>query len=312
MRTTILYQADQKLGKYKKYRIPSHNNPYYSRQDDTDNIKRYGGESADEYQNLILGRHGAAAEQVLSADSIKRQPFDFYSYRFSNNNKVKGETYEQVFDRPRLPQDLTSVYASIDPGFIDPTIINIWGKDKKGIWRNYLRYRTQRIDYPEVERIINWLDDFYHFSLIGIDIGAGGNGESLLQGLSSRAEYKSKQYDKRTVGINFGESVVVGRNDVNNADIKKDVKAVGTEELIRRIEDAEIIFSEVDAEGTSELERIGKQKGINGVDKYFIMSDSGKGKSGQDHHYASCIVFAMMIRDVSGKKRKKLGRSFNG
>lgn len=123
---------------------------------------------------LVLGRHGSAAEQVLNADSIKRQSFDFYSYRFTSNNKVRGETYQQVVDRPRLPEDVTIVYLSVDPGYVDPTVMNIWGQDKKGIWRNYVRYRTQRIDYPEVEKIINWLDDEYHFAQIGIDIGAGG------------------------------------------------------------------------------------------------------------------------------------------
>lgn len=256
-----------------------------------------------------MGRHGTPAQQVLSSESIKRESFDFYSYRFTQNNKVKGETYEQVLDRPRLPEGLTRVYLSVDSGYVDPSVLNIWGQDKKGIWRNYVRYRLQRIDYPEQERIINWLDDVYAFSLIGLDIGAGGNGASLLQGLSSRDEYKPKQYSKRIIGVNNGESVVVGRNDTTGNDIKKDVKSVGTEELIRRIEDTEIIFSELDAEGTSELEKIAKQRGINGVDKYFIMSDSGRGKSGSDHHYASCIVFAMMIRDSGGKKKKKLGRS---
>lgn len=171
---TINYYADQKFGKFKKYRIPSHNNPHYSRQDDIDNIKRFGGESSDDYQNLVLGRHGTPAQQILSSDSIKRQSYDFYSYRFNNNNKVKGETFQQVFDRPRLPEGLEKVYLSCDPGYVDSTIINIWGLDKKGLWRNYIRYRTNRIDYPEIEKILNWLDDQYHFSLLGIDVGAGG------------------------------------------------------------------------------------------------------------------------------------------
>lgn len=250
---------------------------------------------------------------MLSSESIKRESFDFYSYRFSHNNKIKGEVYTQIFDRPRLPEGLHKIYCSVDPGYVDNTIINIWGQDKKGIWRNYIRYKTNRIDYPEIEKILNWLDDTYNFSLLGIDVGAGGNGASLMQGLCTRDEYKTKGYSKRTLGVNFGEGVVVGRNENTNTDIKKDIKSLGTEELVRRIEDKEIIFSELDAEGTNELEKIAKQRGINGVDKYFIMSDSGKGKSGSDHHYASCIVFAMMVRDSnSGKKKKKLGRSFNG
>lgn len=307
---TINYFADVKFSKFKKYRIPSHNNPFYSRQDDIDNIKRFGGETSDDYVQLVLGRHGTPAQQVLSAESIKREPYDFYSYRYSNNNKVKGESFQQVLDRPRLPSDLVRIYIAIDPGFVDPTVINILGMDKKGVWRNYVRYRLHRILFPEQEQIIDWLDDAYNFSLLCIDVGAGGNGSSLLQGLETREQYKHKGYSKRSFGVNNGESVVIGKNEQTGMDIRKDTKSVATEELVRRIESAELVFSELDAEGTSELERISKQRGINGVDRYFIMSDTGKGKSGSDHHYSSLLTWAMAVRDNAGKRKKKLARSF--
>lgn len=310
LQNSILYAADQKLGKFKKYRIPSHNNPYYSRADDRDNIKKFGGENADDYQRLVLGRHGAAAQQVLSPDSITRQSFDFYTYRYSSNNKVKGEDYQYVLDRPRLPEGLVEIYACCDFGYVDPTVINIIGKDKKGIWRTYVRYRLQRIQFPEQEAIINWLDDAYNFTLLGMDIGAGGNGASILQGLSTREQYKHKRYEKRIIGFNNSEAIVVGKDENTGNDIKKDSKAVGTEELVKRIESKDIVFSELDAEGTAELEKIAKQKSIGGVDRYFIMSDTGKGKSTSDHIYAAYIVFGLMIRDTSIQRKKKLGRSF--
>lgn len=306
---TALYAADQKFAKYKKYRIPSHNNPYYSRADDIENIKRYGGETADEYLQLVLGRHGSPATQVLSQDSIKQESFDFYSYRFTQNNKVKGETYEYVLERPKLPEGLTECIAVIDPGFIDPTVIHVIGKDKKGVSRVYLRYKFQRIQFPEQETIIDWLDDRYGFTYIGIDIGAGGNGASLLQGLQSREQYKHKRYDKRILGFNNSEAIVIGRDDERGTDIKKDSKAIGTEELVRRIEQGDLVFSEFDAEGVNELSRISKQKGMNGVDRYFIMSQSGKGKDSSDHIYASLLIWGLMVRETGGKRKKKLGRS---
>lgn len=309
LQNSILYAADQKLGKFKKYRIPSHNNPYYSRQDDIDNIKKFGGENADDYQRLVLGRHGAAAQQVLSPESIKRQSFDFFSYRYSSNNKVKGETYQYALDRPKLPEGLEAVYACCDFGYVDPTVINIIGKDKRGVWRTYVRYRLHRIQFPEQEMIIDWLDDVYHFTLLGMDIGAGGNGASILQGLSTREQYKHKRYEKRILGFNNSEAIVIGKDENTGHDIKKDSKAVGTEELVKRIESGDIVFSELDAEGTAELERISKQKSIGGVDRYFIMSDSGRGKSNSDHIYAAYIVFGLMIRDTGTKKKKRLGRS---
>lgn len=309
IRNMLLYNTDQKFTKYKKYRIPSHNNPFYTRQDDTDNIKRYGGVQSDEYQQLVAAKPGSAALQIIGADTIKRQSYDFYSYRYSNNNKAKGEDYRIAFDRPRLPEGLKEVIAAIDTGFVDPTVINVLGRDNKGIWRTYLRYRMTRIDFPEQEKIIDWLDDVYHFDRIGIDIGAGGNGASIMQGLNTRNEYRDKKYNTRVFGYNNSEGILVGRDD-EGKEIKKDAKSVGTEELVKRIEDGYIVFSELDAEGTSELERLGKQKGMNGVDRYFIISDTGKGKSAQDHIYSAYVVFGLMIREYQDTKRKKkLGRS---
>lgn len=135
------------------------------------------------------------------------------------------------------------------------------------------------------------------------------NGASLLQGLQSREQYKHKRYDKRILGFNNSEAIVIGRDDERGTDIKKDSKAIGTEELVRRIEQGDLVFSEFDAEGVNELSRISKQKGMNGVDRYFIMSQSGKGKDGSDHIYASLLIWGLMVRETGGKRKKKLGRS---
>lgn len=216
---------------------------------------------------------------------------------------LKGQTFDTVFGRPALPEYVTQVILTIDPGYIDPTIMNVWGMSKFGVWRNFARYRTQRVDFPQIEKIIAWLDETYMFSYIGIDTGAGGNGTSILQGLHTRDEYKGKMFDKRVVGISFNEALIVGRNEETHTDIKKDVKAIGTEELVKRIESGQIIFSELDVEGISELERISKTKTASGADRYFVASENNKGKSAQDHHYASCVVFAMLIRDFRQNKK---------
>lgn len=307
---SVLYQVDQKSQQFKKYRIPAHNNPYYTREDDISNIREWGGETSDNYVQQVLGRHGSAAFQVLSAESITREAYDFFTYRFSNSNKNKGETYQDVLDRPKLPQDLILVVAALDCGFVDPTLVNILGLDAKGIWRTYVRYRLTRIDFPEQEKILNWLDDTYHFHQIGIDIGSGGGGAGIMQGLILRDEYKYKKYDRRIKGFNFSEAIVVGMND-NNQEIKQDAKSFAAEQLVKRIEESNIRFSELDAEGTSELEKIAKQRSMGGVDRYFIMSESGKGKSANDHCFAAYLIFALLTKDLSliKQKKKKLGRS---
>lgn len=310
LRNSVLYQVDQKSQQFKKYRIPSHNNPYFTREDDITRIRESGGENSDEYQQQVLGRHGSAAFQVLSAESITREPYDFFIYRYSITNKNKGETYQDALDRPKLPDGLMFIVAALDTGLVDPTVINVIGLDNKGIWRVYVRYRLTRIDFPEQERIFNWIDDAYHFQQIGIDIGPGGGGSGVMQGLILRDEYKHKRYAERIKGFNNSEGIVVGMDD-NNQEIKQDAKSYAAENLVKRIEDGNIRFSEIDAEGTSELEKIAKIRSIGGIDRYFIMSDTGKGRGTNDHHFASMLVFALLTKDshLVRQKKRKLGRS---
>ncbi len=307
LRTSVLYYLDQKSDKYKKYRIPAHNNPYYTREDDIDNIKRYGGENTDEYLQLVLGRHGAAAFQVLSRDDIKTEAFDFYSFRFSNADKNKGQTYQSALQRPDTPSSLQAIVAAIDTGFVDPTIVSILGLDARGIWRTYVRYRLTRIDFPEQEKFIDWLDDVYRFTKIGIDIGPGGNGASILQGLMTRDDYRSKRYKDRVYGYNNTEHIVIGTNE-HGEEIKQDAKGVATELLVKNLQTKRIVFSELDIEAIAELEKLAKQKGVSGIDRYFILSDTGKSRGNEDHVYASYVVFSLLTREpMITKRKKKLG-----
>lgn len=174
LRNSVLYVLDQQTPKYKKYRIPSHNNPFYTKEDDNDNIRRYGGENDDRYQQLVLGRHGAAAFQVIPRETISVETFAFYNYRYTSSQVLKGVKYDEVLQRPDLPDAVESVILAVDPGFVDPTLIQVIGMDSKGIWRVYSRYRLTRIDFSEQEKIIDWLATYYKANIISMDIGAGG------------------------------------------------------------------------------------------------------------------------------------------
>ena len=198
--------------------------------------------------------------------------------------------------------------AGIDVGFVDPTIIQIFGL-KRDKWYLVARYLLQRIETPEQEKIINWLHEHFKFTKIMIDIGAGGNGSSILQSLRSREEYKGKRYENIIHGVQFGEKLLSGYNE-RSEELMKDTKTIGADELIRRLHAKEIVLSELDGEALSQLERIAKQKSINGDIKYFVIGESGKGISANDHIFASFICFAMGIRNLHFmKQRKKLGRA---
>ncbi len=52
LRNSVLYILDMQTPKYKKYRIPAPNNPFYTYENYLDDLRRYGGEQDDRFQQL--------------------------------------------------------------------------------------------------------------------------------------------------------------------------------------------------------------------------------------------------------------------
>jgi hypothetical protein len=293
LRNSALYELDMRRPKYKKYRIPSPNNPYFTLDDWNDSLRKYGGIEEDIFQQLVLGRHGSASFQVIPRDAFSIEPFDFYSYRFANTDKLKGKSFEDNLKLHTL-KGYDAVLFSIDTGFSDPTVIQVIGlKDEK--YRTLVRYRLTKIDYPEQERIIHYLTKHYNPSKIAIDVGAGGGGAGMYQSLISREEYTTGKYNERIITVLFNERVSVGRTD-DDTELSEVFRSWGSKELARMVTEGVLIFSEVDVEGLSQLERLTRQKRITGNDHYFIMGERGNGASDDDHIFASYLCFVYALR----------------
>lgn len=303
LRNSLLYYADKKLSGFKRYHIPSHNNPYFTFQNNIDRLKEFGGEESDEYQQSVLGRHGKAAFAVITRDQIPQKTFPLYYYRYSGNELQRGIHYAEHLDRPNLDK-YNALCAGIDCGFVDPTIISVVGRLSTGIWQLVARYRLHRVDFSTQEKIIDWLHQFYKFEKIGIDIGSGGGGTQILHSLLYRDEYKKKGYENVIIPVQFGERVTVGY-DSEGKELTVTTKTLGASLLIERLQQGELELSEIDHEGVSQLERITKQRGVNGDDKYFILSEKGNGPAPDDHLFASLICWSIATRDLSFQKRKK-------
>lgn len=315
LRNSVLYLLDMQSPKYKKYRIPAPNNVMgYSYENYLDDLRRYGGEADDRFQQLVLGRHGAAAYQVIPRESITIETYPFYNQRYNSNHVSKGQHYSEILQRQSLPQGLNRVMFAIDPGFADPTIIQIIGRDDKNIWRTYNRIRLTRIDFNEQQNIIHWLDSYYNPDQIVIDIGAGGNGSSIMHNMMYGEPYKNRNYEKRFMGVQFKENVLSGY-DEEGEELFQEAKSFAATELARIIQEGRLRFSEIDNEGLSQMERVAKKKSMNGRDTYFVISEkgaSGKGGVGadeDDHIFASFICFTLASReDVINPHAKKLGK----
>jgi len=295
MRNTALYVLDVKTPKFKKYRIPAPNNPYFTKADWDDAVIKFGGESSDTFQQLVLGKHGSPSFQVISRDQMKLVPIDFYSYRYTAADKDKGKQFSELLPIIKL-KNVESSLLAIDPGFSDPTIIQLMGFSE-GSWKCFARYRLQRIDYPEQEKIIDYLARSYNVSKISIDIGAGGGGAGILQSLKTRPEYASFDYSTRMEGVQFNEKVNVASFD-NNVEITESFKAWATNEMIKYISNGFLVFSEIDAEGVSQLERVARQKRTSGHMHYYVVSPRGHGESTDDHIYASYLCFIGALRSA--------------
>lgn len=301
VKNTTLYYLDQKMNRCKKYRIPSMNNPYFTYADFEQNKKDYGGEDSDLFLNLILGQHGKGAEIVINRDDIAIEAFDFHNYAFRARRKVEGHHYTDYLKLPDI-KGYEKIYAGIDIGFTDPTIIQCFGL-KAGKWYLFARYLLQRIEIPEQEEILMWLHKHFHFAALYMDIGNVGSG--MYQSLRTR------HVEMRDIlhGVMFQEKLLVGVNE-RGTSITQDSKSLGADELIRRIHQKDIVLSEIDSEGVSQLERIARQRTLTGDLRYYIIGETGRGISGNDHIFASFICFAHGIRSFTfEKKKKKLGKA---
>jgi len=192
---------------------------------------------------------------------------------------------------------------AIDTGYTDPTIIQLIALGEDNKWRTLVRWKLTRIPFPEQVIIIDWIATNYNIDMIGIDAGAGGGGTPIMQELFTD-KYKSKKYDKRVQGVLFNEMVVTG-TDPSGAELKIQMKSYGGQQLARMISEKELIFSEMDYEGISQLERVAYQKRTDGSNSYYVMSEKGNGASKDDHIFASYVVFIALMLRLSLKKITK-------
>lgn len=308
LRNSALYQTSVKSGRYKWYRVPAHNNPYYSLEDDIENRKRYGGEESDEFQQLVLGKHGTAAFSVITRDQMMTKPYPVYQYAYTGVELSAGKPFQHVLELPPITGNYVNVAFGIDTGYVDPTIISVFVLRDNGTWEIHVRYKLVRIDYPTQEKIIDWIDTLYTPDKIGMDIGAAG--VNMYHGFVNRDEFKHKNYAARMTPVQFGERVAVGY-DTDGKEMMSTTKTLGATNLVQMLQQHTLVLSELDQEALSQLERITRQRSIDGSERYYILSDKGNGAAADDHLFAAFICFAIAIRDLSfmKRKRRKLGRS---
>lgn len=297
MQQSILTSLDND-GAWKKYRIPATENPYWTHKDHIRAAQFYGGTNSDGFRRMVLGEHGTTARSVISIKAIKRLPYTFYSIAHSFDRPYRG-TFT-----PALEQKPDIAVLAIDPGFTDPTLIQLFGRYGTQ-WRTLIRWRLTRIPFPDQAVMIDRIVDAYHVQAVGIDTGAGGGGIGILQHLQHPSHPKSSMYRSIVHGFMFN-ALASSAGFITQADARVPLKTAAAEELIRMLQDHQLVLSQLDYEGLSQLSRITYQRRPDGSNTYYIVSLS-QGKSGDDHIFASFLVFVMTIVNmVHQPKQPKL------
>ena len=302
----VLWYLDQKATGFKKYRIPAHENPYFSYEDNIEALRQYGGEDSDEYKQLILGQHGSPTFTVIPRDKMLLEPYDMYSYRYNQTDKQEFRGFKEKL---KLPEIDTEAYAqavvfAIDTGYADPTVIQVFGFGKDSRWRLLTRYRLTRIPFPEQADIIDYLSEYWTPIGIGIDVGAGGQGIALMQDMLSERFDKSRRYPERIHPVRFNDVVEAGEDQEGNP-LKYILKTWAGQQLAKLVGEHELCFSELDQEGISQLERVAFTRRADGTMKFFVQSERGQGEADDDHIFASFVVFVAILQRLQMVKPKK-------
>lgn len=273
-------------------------------------MRKYGGIESDEYQQLVLGKHGTASFTVITRDQMQQKPYPLYTYSYTGTDIQQGRIFQHVLEAPVISGSYSTVVFGVDTGFVDPTIIAVMVLRDNGSWEIHARYKLTRVDFPIQEQIIDWLDTQYKPDKIGLDIGAGGGGTQILQSFIHRDAFGHKNYISRIIPVQFGERVPVGYN-TEGKELFTTTKTLGASLLVQALQQHTLVLSELDQEALSQLERITRQRSIDGSERYYILSDKGTGASTDDHLFAALICFVIVIRDLSfmKRKRKKLGKA---
>jgi len=286
----VLYESDMLDDTFKHYRVSRLQSPRYGKREYNRDLKRYGGEEADEFTQLILGRHGAPSFSVFDRKLMRIEDYPVPVTKISDYLlKQAGGKWSDLIIAPDLSTKYKFIVAGVDAGFSnDPTIITVLALDDD-VWRIITRVELRRITYPIQAKIINWLDNIYNFNMLTID--AGGPGIALGQMLyEETGEFAAKEFIKRLFMVDFQGSITIGFKE-DDSEIRERVRRFTIQELQKWSQQDRIIaYSIRDEDMISELERVGFVRDTLGQPRYFVYSPTG-GRTGDDHILASLLTW---------------------
>ena len=275
---------------FSKHRISAYQNPRFTKEAEKRAIEQFGGRDSPDFIRQVLGQHGSPTYTLFDREFMSFEDYD------SPKVVIRGQQVSQdpqilfkVINRlPMRPAGTEMVCAGIDLGFTDPTALVVLYR-KQFFWRIVCRIELHQITFDKQEAFINALDDLYDFDYIGMDVGSGGQGKALYHNLLNRPEYEKKKFGERIAPVEFGGTVVVGK-DEEGRELKERAKQFLATKLVQYINSGNIIFSLRDEDLVSELERVTYTSTPTGQVVYKMVSGEGG-----DHNFSALMTFIMVL-----------------
>ena len=294
----VCYHADQSETLFSTHRISAYDNPRFSKEDEEQAIKNYGGKDSEDFAHLVLGIHGSPIFAVFDRRLFDIKKYEVYQLKINGLKMKEGieEYLTKLAFLPALPSN-NGVIMGVDLGYTDPTAIIIMYLDKLGKFRFHCRIQLTKVSYNLQDRIIDMLDTKFKPSIIGVD--EGNSGMAVTQRLIESEDFAHKHYDKKLLPINFSSSIVIGE-DLDGKEIKSRTKPFSVSILQDYVNNHRITFSSTDPDLMTELERMTYSKNITGDISYRTLTPKG-GKKGDDHFTAAllCATLSYYIENES-------------
>lgn len=301
----VLYIADAENDNYTKHRVSAYDNPRVTAEDIERFKIQYGGEENDDFIHYVLGVHGKPVFALFDRNLMQIDPYPVIKLEVDG---IKfGDNLEELITRiaafPQIKSREYGVLMGVDLGYTEPTAITIAYIDLNDCIRFHGRIKLSKVSYPIQEKIIDLLDTKFNPQIIGMD--EGNAGKSVRQHLLQDKEYLSKDYEKRIVQIDFSSWLVLGIGADGN-EVKSKTKPFVTSVLQDYSNNHKVIYSTMDMDMVSELERMTYSKSPNGEITYRTLTDKG-GKRGEDHFTSAllCLVGAYHLTNGMAVVEKK-------
>lgn len=309
---SVCYHCDTNPA-FNTHHVSAYQNPRFTKEAEERAIVQYGGRDSEEFKRQVLGEHGTPTYAVFDRELLRLEDYDVPVIRLYGAQLKKDSQlpYRVIINLPAIPRYAETVILGIDLGYTQPTAINaLYRLD--GHWYFLFRLELHQVSYDTQEKIINRLDTKYNPAYIGMDVGAGGQGKSLYHNFVNKDTYKIKDFAERMVAVEFGGTVVVGK-DEEGEDLKERVKQFSVSKLQQMTNNHEICFSTRDGDLITELERITYHRTTSGNVIYKALTPGGSDR-GDDHNFAALLCFVMVLfekYDLQSlrTKRAKLFRS---